>query len=142
MKFRLKPMNKEGHMNQSEFAQKWVQNMIDGMDAYLDEEMKITLMESCGRACARGGPIRSAKACHGDVDRLLSTLQKWIGKENVQKNGDIVHLNYLKCYCHLMATGPETLPNTYCYCSQGWIKEMFETVLNHPVQVQLHESIK
>jgi predicted hydrocarbon binding protein len=129
-------------MAQKKFTQTWVKNLTDSMDAHLDEETKVRLMESCGRACARSGPIRSAEACQGDLDRLLSTLAKWIGKENVQKEGDAVHIVYTKCLCHLVADGPPRLPDTYCYCSRGWLKEMFETVVGKPVDVHLLESIK
>ncbi len=129
-------------MAQHKFTQRWVKNLIDGMDAHLNEETKITLMESCGRACARGGPIRSAEACREDLSKLLSTLESWIGKGNVQQNDNLVDVVYTKCFCHLVADGPSRLPNTYCYCSQGWLKEMFETVVGRPVDVHLTESIK
>ena len=129
-------------MAQKKFTQRWVKNLMDSMDAHLDEETKIALMESCGRACARGGPIRSAEACQGDPDRWLSTLGKWIGKENVRKDGNVVHIVYNKCLCHLVADGPPRLPDCYCYCSRGWLKEMFETVVGKPVDVDLTDSIK
>lgn len=129
-------------MAQKKFTQRWVKNLMDSMDAHLDEEAKIALMESCGRACARVGPIRSAEACQGDLDRLLSTLGKWIGKGNVRRDGNVVHIVYTKCLCHLVAEGPPRLPHTYCYCSRGWLKEMFETVVGKPVDVDLINSIK
>lgn len=129
-------------MNQKEFTQRWVKNLIDSMDAHLNEEAKIRVMEACGRACARGGAIRAAKACQGDLDKMLSTLKRWVGKENVRKDEDVVYVVYTKCFCHLVADGPPRLADTYCYCSHGWLKEMFETVVGKPVNVDLTESIK
>lgn len=129
-------------MSKKESTQRWVKNLIDSIDAHLDEETKIRVMESCGRACARGGAVDAAKACQGDLDKMLSTLKRWVGKENVRKDGNVVHVVYDKCLCHLVAGGPPRLPDTYCYCSRGWLKEMFELVVGKPVDVDLTESIK
>ncbi|MDH4207789.1 MAG: DUF6144 family protein [Anaerolineae bacterium] len=121
---------------------RWIENLVGAMDAHLDERTKAALMESCGRACARLSAIASAEKCRGDVDKLVATLEKWVGQGNAQKDGDLVHVVYPRCLCHLVAKGPERLPDTYCLCSRGWLKEMFETVVNHPVQVDLLQSVK
>jgi predicted hydrocarbon binding protein len=123
-------------------SERWIENLMGAMDAHLDEGTKAALMESCGRACARLGAIGSAEKCDGDVDRLVATLEKWIGEGNAQRDGDVVHVVYPRCLCHLVAKGQERLPDTYCLCSRGWLKEMFETVVGHPVEVALLESVK
>ena len=117
-------------MAQQKFTERWIVNLMESLDAHLDEETKATVMESCGRDCA------------GNVDKLVSTLEKWIGKGNAQRDGDVVHVVYPRCLCHLVAKGPERLPDTYCLCSRGWLKEMFETVLGEPVEVELLDSVK
>lgn len=129
-------------MAQKEFTERWVTNLMEAMEAQLDEASRTMLMESCGRACARAAPIDSAKECEDDVDKLVSTMEKWIGKGNVRKDGDIVQVVYPKCFCHLVAKGPAQLPDTYCLCSRGWLKEMFEAVTGTPVDVELLESVK
>jgi predicted hydrocarbon binding protein len=123
-------------------TERWIENLMGAMDAHLDQGTKAALMESCGRACARLGAIGSAEKCQGDVDKLVTTLERWIGEGNAQRDGDVVHVVYPRCLCHLVAKGPERLPDTYCLCSRGWLKEMFETVVNHPVEVALLESVK
>jgi predicted hydrocarbon binding protein len=136
-------MQKMTQIDQKEFTQRWVKNLIESIDAHLDEETKIRLMESCGRACAREGPARVAKECQGNLDDWLATLAKWHGGEEcVQRDGDIVHRLCTECLCPLVKDGPARLPDTYCYCSVGWMKETFETVVGKPVHVDLIESIK
>jgi predicted hydrocarbon binding protein len=120
----------------------WIENLMAAMDAHLDEGTRAGLLEPCGRACARLGPVASAERCRGDVDKLVATLEKWIGQGNAHRDGDVVHVVYPRCFCHLVAKGPERLPDTYCLCSRGWLKEMFETVVDHPVEVALLESVK
>lgn len=130
-------------IDHKEFTQRWVRNLIESIDAHLDEETKIRLMESCGRACAREGPARVAKECQGNLDDWLAILAKWHGgEEYVQRDGDVVHVICTECLCTLVKDGPARLPDTYCYCSRGWMKEVFETVVGKPVDVDLVESIK
>jgi hypothetical protein len=47
------------------------------MDANLDAETKMRLMECCGRACARIGAAAVAKSCQGNLDQWLTTMAKW-----------------------------------------------------------------
>jgi len=129
-------------VTQKKITERWVQNLVASMDAHLDEQTKTALMESCGRACARGGAINSAKTCQGNADRLVTTLENSIGKGHARRDGDVVHVVYPKRLCHLVAKGPPALPDTYCLCSRGWLKEMFETVLGEPVEVELLDSVK
>ena len=95
-----------------EFTHKWVENLIDSIDAHLDEETRIALMESCGRACARRGPVYAARECQGDLDAWLARLAKWHGgEEHVQRHGDVVRLTCTQCLCDLVKDGPERLPD-------------------------------
>lgn len=128
-------------MNQK-FKEGWITSLMKNMDEQLDEETRVNLMEACGRACARRWAIRLAESCKGDVKKLLDTLAKHLGKENSYIEGNIIHLGYNKCLCHLVAEGPERLSNTYCNCSRGWALEMFETASGRPVKVELLRSIK
>ena len=130
-------------MSYEEFTQRWVKNLMDSIDAQLDEETKRKLMESCGRACARGGPLRVARECQGDLDRWLATLARWHGgDEYVQREGNVVQVLCGECLCRLVREGPARLSNTYCYCSLGWVKETFEAVVGRSVDVTLAESVK
>ena len=130
-------------ISHKEFTHRWVKNLIECIDIHLDEATRKQLMESCGRACARAGPIRAAEACRGNLDAWMSTLAKWHGgEEYVQRDGNLVHVTCAECLCILMREGPPRLPDTYCYCSLGWMKEMFGTVVGKPIEVELVESIK
>jgi predicted hydrocarbon binding protein len=130
-------------MDYKKFTQRWVKNLVASMDAHLDEETRIRLMESCGRACARAGPARVAKGCQGNLDEWLATLARWYGgEEYVRRDEDVVEVTCARCLCDLVKDGPARLPDTYCYCSRGWMKETFEAVVEKPVDVALVESIK
>jgi hypothetical protein len=123
------------------FIQQRVVNLIANLDHYTDETTGINVMEACGRACARSGPITVAQQAQGDLAALLTTLRSWLGETNVTQDDHSVTVIYPRCLCE-MARDIVDLPMTYCYCSQGWLKEMFETVVAHPVAVTIHETVK
>jgi len=123
--------------------QAWIKSLMENLDAQLDEPTRIKLMESCGRACARRGAVATlAKPAKGDIDKLLNALGHHVGKENATRDGNVVHLSYPTCYCPLVAAGPPRLSNTYCYCSRGWVLEVFQAVTGKSVGVELTHSIK
>ena len=46
------------------------------------------------------------------------------------------------CMCPLVESGPPGLSPTFCYCSTGYVKEIFERTTGKPVTVDLIESLK
>ncbi len=124
------------------FKENWIKSLMENLKQQFDEKTRIKLMESCGRDCARRGAIRLAESCKGNVKKMVEILAKDLGKENNYIEGNVVHLEWNKCLCELVAEGPDRLPETYCYCSQGWILEMFETAADKSVEVELLQSVK
>ena len=130
-------------MEYKEFAQRWVKNLMESVDAHLDEEARAELMEDCGRACARAGPARVARDCQGNLEQWLSILARWHGgEEYIRRDGDTVEVLCAECLCALVKDGPARLSDTYCTCSLGWMRETFEVVIGRPVVVTLVESVK
>ena len=122
---------------------KCIKTLIEGLDAQLDEKTKAEILEKCGRACIPRSFIAKAKACKKDakdMDEFLNNLgQVW---KHLHRDGDNLYVIYEKCYCPLVNKDSEKLQRTFCNCSRGWIKELFESVLEKAVQVELEKSIK
>lgn len=129
-------------MTKDEFYSRWINNILTSINNHVDENTKIVLLESCGRYCARFGMINNALSCQGDVEKFLSVMRTWVGKNNVSRDGNKINVIYEKCYCQLKAPIPKELGETFCNCSRGWLKEMFETVLKKPVNVEIKSTIK
>jgi len=132
----------EPKSRQQRVKEEWIKALLKHMDEQFDEKIRVKVMEACGRDCARRGAIRMAEASKGDVGKLVDTLARYLGKENCRLEGKTVHLAYSKCLCELVADGPERLSDTYCFCSKGWVLEMFETAAQRPVRVELLQSIR
>ncbi len=129
-------------IDQKAFTEGWIKHLMDSIDEHLDEETRIVLMESCGRACARSGPVHVARECQGDLGRWMATLRKWHGgEEYVQQDGNAVRLICTECLCPVAKDIVDGLSDTYCTCSLGWMKETFGAVMGKPVSVELIQSI-
>jgi predicted hydrocarbon binding protein len=124
------------------FTEKWITTLLEEMDSRLDDDVRIRLMEACGRACARRQSIKIARSSQGDLDGFLNTMAGILGKENVIREQSDIVFRYSRCYCPLVSEGPSRLSPTYCQCSRGWILEMFEAVRGKGVDVILEKSIK
>jgi hypothetical protein len=124
------------------FARVWIKRFMDNLDAQVEAPKRVPLMEARGRSCARRGPVNAAKACGGDVDKLVATLAGWLGKDRVQREGNLVRVSYEKCFCPMVGDVTEKISETYCHCSAGWLKEMFETAGGKPVEVEILETVK
>ncbi len=126
----------------ADFALGWITRFLESLDAEVPPPNRIALMEARGRSCARGGAIAAAKRCEGDVDKLVSTIAGWSGASEMRREGNRIRVAFTRCACPMVAEVTAPLSPTYCHCSVGWIKEMFETVSGSPVAVEVLETIK
>jgi len=135
---------KEAQAELKKFKEEWVTTLMQNMETQLEPAKRIDLMEACGRACARrnGSFLKLAESCQEDVGKLVAKFAEFLGKEENYLQDGVVHLSYPKCYCELVADGPERLPEVYCHCSEGWIKEIFETAARKKVKVQTLQTVK
>lgn len=136
------PSKENEQSSEQKFKEIWIKSFLKNLETQFDEQTRVKFMEDCGRDCARNHAIGLATSGKSDINKLLEELAGLIGKQNVYKNGNTIHLKYTRCYCPLVANGPERLSKTYCYCSRGWILEMFETALEKSVEVKTIQTIK
>ena len=122
-----------------------IQGMMQLLDQTGDEETSWQIMETCGRRCI--GATTSEKARRllrdsPDLDSWLDRLNEaHIGGGHLLREGSAIHAVYDRCYCGSVSKAKEVISNTYCRCSCGWYRQLFETALGQPVQVELLGSI-
>lgn len=124
-------------------SERWTTWLIAAMDELLDEETKVKVLEQCGRQCQSENFIRKARKIYeksNDVDEFLDEFGQVY--ENLHREGDKVYIIYPRCYCPNVNKIPlGKLSATYCNCSQGWAKALFEGALGRPVKVIMEKSI-
>lgn len=124
-------------------SERWMTWLITAMDEFLDERTKVIVLEQCGRQCQSQSLIKKARKIHEKSENLNEFLDGF-GEvyENLHREGDKVYIIYPKCYCPNVNKIPQgKLSATYCNCSRGWAKALFEGALGRPVEVIMEKSI-
>jgi predicted hydrocarbon binding protein len=124
-------------------SSKWVANVLDALDGMVDEETRVRVLESCGRKCIGGSFLVKAQALakkSKNTEEFLEKMNKIWKHLHVDKDG--VFVVYGQCYCPMVKSYKGKLSPSFCNCSVGWIKELFERSLNKPVKVEKLGTIK
>ncbi len=120
----------------------WLIDLLKEAKGHIDEERLASILENRGRVCIGPTYIKKAKDAAKDTKdttEFLSKLEKTV--RTLHREGDKVYIVYPKCYCHKIKGFKGDIPDSYCYCSVGWVKEMFEQALGRPVEVKLEASV-
>jgi len=123
--------------------ERWIACLIAGLDKYVDEETRAKVLEQCGRQCQSLSFIKKAK----DIYKKSKNINDFLDKfghvyRHLHREGDKVYIIYPKCYCsHVNKIPHGELSATYCDCSRGWVKALFEGALGKPIEVITEETI-
>ncbi len=148
---------------------RWIQKALLSLDSLVDQETsnKI-LVETCPHKYpqTRIKQMRMKLNELEDIDKLLEFMRSdtswgggsfydyphregnWIHVTKVPYNPskyekatttEEKHMSY--CHCSLAKARMNEMPSTFCSCSGGWIKQLWEGVLGIPLEVKLSESI-
>jgi predicted hydrocarbon binding protein len=101
------------------------------------------ILEQCGRQCQSQSFIKKAKGIYEKSNGIDDFLEK-LGRvyKHLEREGDKIYIVYPKCYCSQVNKIPKRkLSGTYCNCSRGWAKTLFEGALSRPVEVVKEKSI-
>ncbi len=122
-----------------------IQGMMEVLDQEADEEARRLIMEACGRSCIGTSTlekVRRIKQKAQNLEDLLNELnQAHIGGGYLKLDGETIQASYDHCYCGSVSKAKVPFSSTYCLCSCGWYKQLFETLFDKPVEVELQGSI-
>jgi predicted ArsR family transcriptional regulator len=127
----------------SKRMERWITCLIDALNEHIDAETRAKILEQCGRQCQSQNFVKKARDIYKKSKNIGDFLNKF-GEvyKHLHKEGDNVYIVYPKCYCSFVNRIPsEKLSSTYCNCSRGWAKELFEGALGRPVEVAMEKSI-
>ena len=133
-------------MTELELMKKWLRTLMVALDKEVDEKTRTRLMEYCGRACAEHHKsieiVKKLQRKIKDFDELLDKLNQqkgfWCGKWI--KEGKIIYSVCQECGCPLVKAGLVDKSSTFCQCSLGWVKTVFEQAIGKTVKVQLVQA--
>jgi len=130
---------------EKEFVQNWLSDLLETMDAVLDQPTKVKLMEGCGRGCFRRFQFKQdiANQGKGDLQKLIAAYKK---NFEVWQEDDLVHIRYGEvsshCYCPAAHYRPAKSHDLHCECTRTTHQTIFETALGRPFKVDILESLR
>ena len=127
----------------AKYIEKWIKNLMDGLDELVDEETRKLILERCGRRCIGKNTVAKSRKVSLKSENIEDFLYKY-SKENehLHHDDDGFYLVYPKCYCPIIKNiPPGQLSATYCECSTGWAKALFEGATGRPVEVLRKKTI-
>jgi hypothetical protein len=135
----------------------WVKNAMEKLDATVDEQTRVQIMQNCGYSCAEKNSkvieraVARRKKYASVNDFLASEQQKPMKGTRLAREGNILYQFYtpqaftrpMRCYCGLLRGFPndESMSKTYCNCAKGFVEKYWESVLEKPVKVDLLQSV-
>ena len=133
----------------SDYAQKaeWIKNAVRRLEKEAGKPTARKVMQACGMKCC--GPTQQKRAKQfmkesKSVKELLARLnERGIGGGRLKlTNRKTIVSGYDWCYCGRVKQTQQPFPtDTYCHCSAGWYKSLFEAAFDKPVKVKLKQSI-
>jgi predicted hydrocarbon binding protein len=123
---------------------RFINSLINGLDDLVIEKRR-KVMEKSGEECAIVGSYKIAKKISQKTNNIEEIIEKinsqipWCGKWKLEDN--IIRSICNECGCPLIRNKIVKISSTFCYCSLGWIKIIFKTLLNKPVQVEMFKAI-
>ena len=131
-----------------------IKRLIAQMDQKLDPATRREIMESCGRLCHDGAHPGAKPPTSEEAAKFLDGMRRYLGPEGVQQAGDetVIYFKYTRnprglkvadgyCLCPILEDAPRDVSPTYCQCSVGYVRAIFEQGLGKPVEVELTESV-
>jgi len=130
----------------------WMKGAMERLDKLVDEGTRFKIMENCGYNCAKmnKGAIEEAVARRKKfktADEFIEAEQKNPAKgTRLVREGNVLYQYYtpqsygVRCYCEMVQAAEGEVSLTYCHCSKGFVKKLWETVLEKPVDVKLIQS--
>lgn len=112
----------------------------------VDLETRKKIMESCGKTCAQeDGDLAIAE----DIGQTASNMTEVVERVNKEipwcgiwsQKGKLIESTCISCGCPLVRNHVTNRDSTWCYCSRGWVKAVFEAALKKNVEVEMEKSI-
>ncbi|UCH32406.1 MAG: hypothetical protein JSV05_03240 [Candidatus Bathyarchaeota archaeon] len=124
----------------------WIKTAIERLEELVGREKTREIMKQCGRRCCGISTRKKARKLMLESNSIQEFIKKLneigIGGGRLQLEDNTITGGYDHCYCGQVKKTREPFNSTtYCHCSVGWYKQLFETALERPVEVEITQSI-
>ena len=122
----------------------WAQSLCAFLDERYDEEtVKAIRMDcACGPSAGQFPQVRALYAQEKDPQAFAEGVNRLDLGFSLTWDGTGYILEYPMCYCSCVRRTDAVLPRSWCWCTLGYNKRLFESILGREVQVDLLASVK
>jgi len=110
-----------------------------------DKEKRYGVMETMGNTCFNNFFVKIAEAVKkksNNITEIIQNLNNLAGEEHFKLGDKKVYATFNKCLCQIgVKEVIESISKTYCSCSLGWMKNLYKTLLDKSVKVELLEKL-
>ena len=123
-------------------SQRWIMTLVENLDLSVGEDTRAAVLGACGARCLPKTLKEKARKLHqnalSEEDFLAELATLWPA---VRREGKALAVVYPRCYCSLIKGLSDGLSRSFCLCSVGYVRELFEYATERPVAVSLITSI-
>ncbi len=147
----------------------WIRSALERLDASCDEKTRNQIMvDTCPHSYpkTRINKMRAEFERLGNLDELLKIMWEdtsWGGGSFYDypvRKGDMINITKVPynpkayksaitdeekrlayCHCGLVKRSKEKISPTFCCCSGGWVKQLWEGIFQQSVEVAMTESL-
>lgn len=121
----------------------WVKTTMNKLDKHFDK----ALIKQIRMGCQCGHGIEEKQDMIREWTRAASGLEDFANNERAKEAGLFVqegelYLKFMFCPCPMLADVDRLETDTWCQCTTGYSKVLFENVWNCEVDVELLKSVK
>lgn len=122
----------------------WAESTCDDLEKEFDDNLvKLIRMDcACGPEMSKINKLKKLYLSSLDIDDFVEKSNNLNQGFTIEHKDNFLFLIYPQCYCSCVKRIDKTLSKSWCYCTLGYTKKMFENILEQDVDVELIESVK
>ena len=137
-----------------EFVDIWIKRFMGVIDSSLDEATRKNIMMTNGKICYQDWIKSQGRRIEPmDFETWAADVSSRIQDGSIRVEGNVVYFQYMGsaetgkaspesvCLCPMVESKPAGLSSTYCLCSLGYVKEMFEQKFGRNMDIELLDSV-
>lgn len=124
---------------------KWANDVCEYLESNFSGDMikNIRMGCSCSPSPKYTEAVKKLYMSAADMDDFCAKYNaEYDGKHSVWHEGATIFFSYPCCYCDCVKRVGENISKTWCLCTLGYIKKLFDYVLDCDVNAELIESVK
>ena len=135
------PLSKSA-VSQKKF--RWAEDICRFLESRYDERtiQAIRMDCACGPSPERMKKLKRLYTASPGLEEFAEKYNKADLGSTVWREGNALLLSYPVCYCPCVKRTDKPLSKTWCYCTLGYTKRLFDYVLDRETKVELLESVK